>query len=169
MDKLRNLVRKAATSKFYLSLLNRLLWGIIPFNKPHRFRILKINADGVEILVPYRKTNLNHLKGIHACALATASEYAAGLTLLLGLGTDEYRLIMKKLEMEYHYQGKMDCIALFSMPEEILTREVKQPLATQEAVFVVCLVEVKDVSGNLISTGKTEWQVKRWDKVKTTL
>jgi acyl-coenzyme A thioesterase PaaI-like protein len=167
MEKLQKLVEKARTSPMYLHILNRVLWGVIPFNKPHRLRIIRLEENTVEIRIPYKRANLNHLKGIHACALATVSEYAAGFSLLLGLGTNDYRLIMKKLEMEYFYQGKTDCVARFSMSAAQLREQVILPLQQTDAIFVPCIVEVHDVHGNLVSTGKTEWQIKRWDKVKT--
>lgn len=169
MHKFKKLIEKAKRSKFYMSLLNRALWGIIPFNKPHRFRIVRISEDGLELSIPYRRKNLNHLKGIHACALATASEYVAGLNLILGLESDQYRLIMRKLEMEYFYQAKMACTAMYKLDEKTMEEKIKGPLQTEDAVFFICEVEIYDQVGNLISRGRTEWQIKKWSKVKTQL
>ena len=96
MKYLLGIFSRAKHSSFFLFLLNLILGYSIPFNKPHRIRVTAVHDNGVSVRLPYRRKNRNHLKGIHACALATAAEYASGLSLLLVFGT-EYRLIMKNL------------------------------------------------------------------------
>lgn len=167
MDKFESLLQKAKTSGFYRMLLNRGLWKKIPFNKPHGFKVTGILDHGFEITMPYKRNNLNHLKGLHACGLATVSEYVAGLTLLRKIGTTNYRLIMETLSMKYHYQAKEDVIARFELNDAWVEEQVKQPLALADAVFIDLEVKLYDRSGNHISTGLTRWQVKKWDKVKT--
>lgn len=83
MNKLFSLIEKAKHSKLYLKILNVMLARSIPFNKPHGFTIKEIYDDGFKISLPYKRKNLNHIKGIHACALATLAEYTSGLTLML--------------------------------------------------------------------------------------
>ena len=164
--KLNALIRKASESKFYLWFLNVLLSRAIPFNKPHRFKITSISARNIEIEIPYNKSNLNHLKGLHACALATVSEYATGLLLMCNLDASYYRLIMKSMRMEYHYQGKMTASAKFSFSEEWMEQNVLVKLENQESVLVDCLVNVNDEAGNCLSTCTTQWQIKQWNKVR---
>jgi acyl-coenzyme A thioesterase PaaI-like protein len=158
---------RAANSSFHRTLLNWVLGRMIPFNKPHGFRISEVGEHSVKVLLPYRKRNLNHIKGIHACALATVSEFTTGLLLIRKLDAGKYRLIMKRLEMDYHYQGKTDAYAVFTITEEWMNENVYTPLRTQEAVVVPCEVQIFDVNENLLTTGKVYWQVKDWQKVKT--
>jgi acyl-coenzyme A thioesterase PaaI-like protein len=120
----------------------------------------------VEIRMPYRRRNQNHIKGLHACGLATLSEYAAGLLLSYRLDPAKYRFIMRSLNMQYHYQGKMDAVATFSISEQWLNDNVISPLRQNDHVYVLCEVKTYDVQGNHLCTGTTEWQVKNWDKVK---
>lgn len=169
MPDFSQIVSQARTSPFRLRLLNAGLARKIPFNLPHKFRIQTITDDGFEVHIPYRRKNMNHLKGIHACALATASEFVAGIVILRVLGTEKYRFIMKELHMEYHYQARMDCVSRSSMPQEELETKVLKPLETQDVVMIECFSEVHDVEGNHISTCRTLWQIKCWDKVKTKL
>ncbi len=164
--KINELLDKAATSPFSLWLLNFVLLRNIPFNKPHRLKILSISKNKVEIKYPYQKSNLNHLKGLHACGLATVSEYSTGLLLLNHLNPENYRLIMKSLHMEYHYQGKKSASATFELENEWIHKEVIEPLQLNDAVFVDCEVKVKDADGNHLSTCKTQWQIKKWEKVR---
>ena len=69
--------------------------------------------------------------------------------------------------MDYHYQGKMDAIASFSISEDWLKQSIYQPLVTQESVVVICEIKIVDIKGNHLTTGRVHWQIKDWQKVKT--
>ncbi|MCH7513600.1 MAG: DUF4442 domain-containing protein [Bacteroidetes bacterium] len=161
------LFQKAKKSAFHLWLLNRIMWRIIPFNKPHRFLIEKVEEKGLVMKLPYIRKNLNHIKGLHACALATLTEYVTGLTLLTSLEFRKYRIIMKKIEMEYHYQGKTDAHARFGVSDKWIEERVSNPVAQHGAVEVDCLVDIFDADNNKLCTGNVCWQIKDWEKVKT--
>lgn len=163
------LIERAKTSKRHLALLNFGLARMIPFNKPHGFKIKSIGDHSVEVFIPYKRANFNHIKGIHACALATASEYSTGLVLLNCLDSKKYRIIMQKMQMEYHYQAKMDTIVHFEISEEWLNQEVIDPLKDKESIVICCEAKAFDVEGNHLTTGHIYWQVKDWSKVKTKL
>lgn len=94
MNKLNRLVAKAEKSSFYLWVLNVIAGRFVPFNKPHTFSIKHITSNSIHIELPYKKVNLNHIKGIHACALATLCEYCTGTVLLLSLDPSMYRIIL---------------------------------------------------------------------------
>ena len=161
------LIQKAKTSSFYRKILNWSLNKMIPFNKPHRFSVVEISDYRLRTLVPYRKSNFNHIRGIHACALATVSEFTSGFLLLSRLDIKKYRLIMQRLEMDYHYQGKMDAIAEFEISEDWMQQQVYEPLTRQDAIVIPCEIRIHDVKGNHLTTGKIFWQIKDWTKVKT--
>ena len=161
------ILQKARTSGFYRKLLNWSLDRKVPFNKPHGFEIVDIGDYHLNIRIPYKRKNFNHIRGLHACALATISEYSTGFLLLTKLDGKKYRLIMQRLEMDYHYQGKMDAVATFVISEEWLNEKVFVPLKTTEAVVIPCEVKIHDTAGNHLTTGKVFWQIKDWQKVKT--
>lgn len=161
------ILKKARTSSFYLWLLNRSLSRMIPFNKPHGFRVVEIEEFRLKTLMPYRRSNFNHIRGLHACGLATISEFTTGFLLLSSLDMKKYRIIMQRLEMDYHYQGKMDATAEFTISNEWLEKTVVTPLKTQDAVVVPCEVKIHDEKGNHLTTGVVHWQIKDWQKVKT--
>lgn len=162
-------IKAARESKRGLWKLNFLLLRGIPFNKPHNIRLIKVDPEEVQTKIPYKRSNLNHIKGIHACGLATACEYASGFLLLSNLGSDQYRIIMESLEMKYHYQAKMAATATFKMTKEELQAQVITPLESAEKTYIRCEILCYDDQGNHVCTGYTNWQVKRWDKVKTKL
>ncbi len=161
------ILQKAKHSSFYLMVLNWSLNRMIPFNKPHGFKIVEIGDYRLKTLMPYRKSNFNHIRGLHACGLATISEFTTGFLLLSSLDMKKYRIIMQRMEMNYHYQGKMDATAEFVISEEWLNSNVVRPLQTQESVVVPCEVKIHDTKGNHLTTGTIFWQFKDWSKVKT--
>lgn len=161
------ILQKAKHSAFYLKVLNWSLNRMIPFNKPHGFRIIEIEDYRLRTIMPYRKSNFNHIRGLHACGLATISEFTTGFLLLSSLDIKKYRIIMQRLEMNYHYQGKMDATAEFIISKEWLAEKVIQPLKTLEAVVVPCEVKIHDIKGNHLTTGTVYWQFKDWANVKT--
>jgi hypothetical protein len=164
---LQKLLKQAETSPFYKWLLNRGLNYTIPFNKPHRFQVQEISDQHLKVRLPYRRSNFNHIRGIHACALATVSEFSTGLLLIKRLDPAKYRLIMQRIEIDYHYQGKMDASAFFHISEEWLQKQIYEPLQTRESAVVECEIKIHDVAGNHLTTGKVFWQIKDWKKVKT--
>lgn len=160
-------MHKARASKVYLWLLNLALWRGIPFNKPHRLEIIRVEEYMVEIRLPYRKSNLNHLKGLHACALASLLEYSTGLLLISHLDPEKYRLIMQSLQITYYFQGKRDAIAKYAFDKEWLQDNALLPLQTVDSVYLTPEVEVFDTDGNRLCSGKVNWQLKHWKKVQT--
>ena len=160
---------KARSSKFHRWLLNWSLSRMIPFNKPHGFKVVEVDEFRLKTLMPYKRSNFNHIKGLHACGLATISEFTTGFLLLSSLDMKKYRIIMQRMEMDYHYQGKMDATAEFTISADWLQEKVIQPLHTQEAVVVPCEVKIHDAKGNHLTTGKVFWQIKDWAREKTKL
>src|SRR5690606_34847632 len=130
------ILQKAKTSAFYLSLLNWSLARMIPFNKPHGFKVLSVEDYRLKTVMPYKKSNFNHIRGLHACGLATISEFTTGFMLISKLDMKRYRIIMQRLEMEYHYQGKMDAYAEYRLEDAWMEKEIYEPLKTQDAVVL---------------------------------
>ena len=167
MSKLQNLISKSQNSAFYRNVLNFILARSIPFNAPHHFRILAIGEGIAKVLLPFRKANLNHVKGIHACALATLCEYTTGLALLTIISESQYRIILKSLKMEYHYQAKMDVTANYNLTQSFIYDNISVPLLKNDAVFIDLEIKVTDQLNNQICTGFITWQIKKWTKVKS--
>jgi acyl-coenzyme A thioesterase PaaI-like protein len=166
MDMMR-FVGRAKESTFYLWLLNQVFDRMVPFNKPHRFRILEIGDDYVKTSLPYRRRNLNHVNGLHACALATLTELSSGFLLASRLDPKKFRLILKRLEVDYLYQGKMDAICEFRITNDQMRTAITGPLDKLESTVFVAEVNIFDVKGNQLTSGKAHWQIKDWSKVRT--
>lgn len=160
-------INKAKESKFGLWKLNVGLSYMIPFNKPHGIKIKSIKDNEVSTVIPLKRKNFNHIKGIHACGMATCSEFASGFLLMTKLGAKNYRIIMESLEMKYHYQAKTEIVAEFSVDDDWMDKHILEPLQHEESVLVKCQIELYDSARNHVATGFTNWQIKPWDKVKT--
>lgn len=164
-NRLESILKKAYVSKFWLSILNIGLKRIIPFNSPHKFKIVQLQQNEIKVRIPYIRRNLNHLKGIHACALATASEYACGFLLISRLSPSRYRLIMRNMNIDFIKQGKADLFVYFSLDENRIN-EIKEKLSKEKQCLEILEVEVRDANSNLISVARLEWQLKDWKQIK---
>jgi len=161
------IVEKAKHSSWHLKILNWSLNRMIPFNKPHDFKIVEIGDYHIKTHIPYKKSNFNHIRGLHACALATISEFTTGFLLITKLDAQKYRLIMQRLEMDYHYQGKKNAFAIFALSLEWFEQNIYSPLKNQDSTVVICEVKIVDEDNHHLTTGRVYWQVKAWSKVKT--
>lgn len=166
MKALLSLFDKAKHSRFHLWLLNRAALRMIPFNNQHGFIISAISDDSLETMAPYRRRNMNHLKGIHACGLATIGELSAGLLLLSLFNPGKYRLIMSHLEVSYHYQAKTVTYSRSKLPK-VEQDKLLNRLNSGEVLILPMASELYDAAENHIATVKTTWQLKPWSKVKT--
>jgi len=166
MDRLQASIHKARHSSFYLWMLNLVLLRTVPFNKPHNIRVVAIGEEELSMRVRNTRPNRNHIKGIHACLLATLCEYVSGLSLLRNFSPKEYRIILKTIHMTYHYQARTDVHVTFKISREQIEKEILEPLKTQEAVFKEFPVDVYDTENNHICTGLINWQIKAWKNVK---
>ncbi|MBK9401685.1 MAG: DUF4442 domain-containing protein [Bacteroidetes bacterium] len=163
---LNSLLEKAKTSGFYKWLFNIVLWRTIPFNQPHRLKVEQVKGDALLISIPFIRKNKNHINGIHACALATLCEYISGLSLARALPPEQYRLILKSIQMEYLYQGKMKVNAEFGIDQSELVA-IKAALVTEDSIVKTYAVQVFDTHQHHICTGSITWQIKPWGKVKS--
>jgi len=166
-DLLPGLIVKSQRSKLWLYVLNFMMSRAVPFNAPHKFRIAEIGADKIITHAPYRRHNHNHIRGIHACAIATIAEFSAGFLLLTKLDPAKYRLIMSKLDVDYSYQAKQEIFAEAKISDKQLQQEVILPLQQGDRVSIVMETCIRDGSENEVAIAHTTWQIKRWDKVKT--
>ena len=164
---LPKLIENARNSERWLMVLNRMMRLIIPFNRPHGVKILKLGSNEVCTGVPYHRKNFNHIRGIHACAIATIGEFSAGLMLISRLDPTRYRLIMSCLEVDYRYQAKQDILAETRLDEAELISDILDPLKENPVIYKTMHTLVTDSDGRKVAKIRTKWQIKSWDKVRT--
>src|SRR5690606_2164622 len=147
--------------------LNKLLMIGIPFNAPHGFKISKINEEVVQIDLPNRKLNQNHLGGVHACALATLGEFCAGLSILKHFKISEYRLIMSELNAKYSYQAKKNIVGKCTQhfDKEQIQKDLNEHGVSNQTLETI----IYDSDNQEVAVITTSWQIKNWNIVKTKL
>jgi acyl-coenzyme A thioesterase PaaI-like protein len=149
-----------------LMALDKVLRVGIPFNAPHNFKIKTLNDDEVRISLPNMKLNHNHLGGVHACAMATVGEYAAGMSLLKSFGISKYRLILSELNVKYTYQGRVTLEGVCS-PRQIDVEAVGRELEANGKYLQELKTIIRDLNGKEVAEVTTVWQLKNWEQVRT--
>lgn len=145
--------------------LSKVLSLGIPFNAPHGFKIKKVSHEEIQIDLPNRRLNQNHLGGIHACAMATLGEFCGGLGLLKSFGISKYRLIMSELKAEYKYQARKHLIGR-SFPQFDKV-QIQKDLEEKGQSTQTVTTTIYDIDGQEVAVVTTSWQLKEWNLVKT--
>lgn len=136
----------------------------IPFNRPHRFRIVTLAPGSARVIAPFRRSNRNHLGTVHACALATIGEFAAGLALLGAFDPADYRLIMSRLEVDYTRRAGSVITSAAELPAAEL-EEVRLRLKEEGVARRVVVSRLVDARGEEVAVVKTHWQIKAWKTI----
>lgn len=144
--------------------LTRVFWRWIPFNRPHRFRIVALAPGRAQVSASLRRANLNHLGTLHACALATIGEFSAGLALLGAFSPSEYRLIMSRLEVDYTRRADGPVSALASISSEDII-EIQKGLATLGLSEQILTTYLTSEDGSQVAEVRSHWQIKAWRQV----
>lgn len=141
--------------------MDRLMRIALPFNRPHRIRIAAVTEEQVEVSLPSRRSNFNHLGGMHACAIATALEFASGASILLEVGMQDYRIIMSRLEIDYLAKPKGNC----TVRAQRNTPAVLGLTGVLESEGVTRLVQPSslfDATGEHCAEATVHWHLKAW-------
>lgn len=161
--KLEKLLRK--DSKIALSLVNRVLNLAIPFNRPHKFKILELTETHSKVHLPFIRANKNHLATVHACSMATIGEYAAGIVLIKNFSIAKNRLIMKDLKIEFFKQAKEELYG-----HSFLSKDEKERLELEfsngENPVIEMVTQILNRKDEKIAEVVTTWQLKKWTKVQ---
>lgn len=120
-----------------------LLFGTaVKFFGTARIRITEAEAGRVVMVIRNRRKVQNHIKGVHAAAMALLAESATGLVLGMSLPDDKLPL-MKTMKVNYvkRAQGDLKAIATLS-PEQL------RAIENDERGDIVVPVTVLDSDGN---------------------
>jgi acyl-coenzyme A thioesterase PaaI-like protein len=161
------LLDKAEHSKLALFVLNQAFLRAIPFNRPHGIKITSVKPGELQAGLPYKRKNMNHLRGLHACALATVSEFTSGVLLARHLDPSKYRIIMDNMKVEYHYQGKSSATAVCELDNNTVQEKILDPISQNGAATFEMETKTYDSEKNHLSTATITWHVKPWENVRT--
>ena len=139
--------------------MSRLMQEVIPFNRPHRLTIQSLSDERCEVALPFRRRNLNHVGTMHACALATAAEYASGLCVLSAFGVGHVRLVMANMQISYSRRGDSRCVAEAELPSEMLQHVQTQLNDHGRCAFKLHSV-VRDAADEVVAEAQITWHLK---------
>ena len=131
--------------KFLFSLLVGLL---IPYTGTMRSRVLTLVPGYAQVLLRDRRHVRNHLRSVHAIALANVAEYSTGLAVLSGMPSG-FNGILIKLTVDYTKKARGDLLA-----------ECKTEVPEfKERTEVPVVSEIRDSSGDLVCTATATWLI----------
>ena len=97
---------------------------------------------------------------MHACALATAAEYASGLCLLNAMEHHRVRLVMANLNITYPRRAQSACTAVAKLDSQHLEDILAQLDKDGRGAFVL-KAQVKNADNEVVASAEITWHLKR--------
>ncbi len=129
-------------------LFARIFGFMVPYSGSVRPRFLVLEPGNVQIEIPDRRSNRQHLGSVHAIALLNVAEQASGLALLTGL-PQGVRGIVTGISMQYLKKARGTIRAVSS---------VTAPAVTADTEFDV-IAECLDPSGAVVARATVRWRL----------
>ena len=146
-------------------LFSRLMQEVIPFNRTHGISIVEISHNSSKVYLPEKYKNKNHLRSMHACAIATAAEYVSGLNVVNSFDMKKFRLIMSRIEVDYVRRPDGFCFAECAISKDQMS-QINSELYTNGVSKFLLKSTVIDSKNERVAEATIYWQVKSWQKVR---
>lgn len=114
----------------------------IPYTGSMSARVLELNPGYARVLLRDRRKVRNHLRSIHAIALANLAEFTGNLALVCGLPEDA-RFIVKNISVDYQKKARGTLIG--ECQTEIVT--------ITETRDITVRVDIRDRDGDTVAVG----------------
>lgn len=126
--------------KYFFDLLIKIY---IPYTGSMSAKVQELKPGYAKVTLQDRRKVRNHLKSVHAIALANLAEYTGNLALVCGMPEDA-RFIVKNISIDYLKKGR-----------GTLTGECHAPrVENSEKNEFSVEVTIKDFEGDVVATGK---------------
>ena len=125
-----------------------LLGRMVPYTGSIRPRVLELSETGARIEMRDRRVVRNHLRSVHAIALANLAELSTGLPLAYAV-QPRGRTILVSLTVEYlkKARGTLTGSSSFVAPGADRDEDIEIP------------VEVRDEAGDIVARARARWRV----------
>lgn len=123
-------------------------WAFIPYTGSIRPEIVELRRGHSRVRMRDRRFHRNHLRSLHAIAIANLAECASGLSLVPGLA-ENAQAILTHFEIDYLKKGRglLEASASCEPPPQADTQDL-----TVET-------KVTDKSGETVALAKATWRI----------
>ncbi len=128
-------------------LFNFMLGRTVPYSGNIKAQVLTLGDGKVTIAMNDRRAVRNHLKSIHAIALANLGELASGMAMFSKI-PNSTRAIVVDLDIKYLKKARGRLIA---------TGTANPPDVVSEPTRSIVEAEIKDSSGDIVATINVHW------------
>lgn len=146
--RMRNLWERLSPLPGGKLLFSRAVGFTIPYTGSMGARVHQLTPGHAVVHLPDRRRVRNHLRSVHAIALANLAEFTTGLATLSGM-PDTARAILVGLEIEYvkKARGTITGECITEIPETDDRREYRVE------------VSLHDTAGDLVATAWARWLI----------
>ncbi len=129
-------------------LFSKLVGFAIPYTGSMQPRVVSLQPGHAVVNLHDRRRVRNHLKSIHAIALANLAEFTTGMATLTGMPPGS-RAILTGLKVEYHKKarGTLKAECLSETPASV----EEQSLEVEARIY--------DANGDCVATGRATWLI----------
>lgn len=149
---------KLGHNKLGRYLYNIILGRAVPYTGSIGAQVLILEPGYVKVALKDRRAVRNHLKSIHAIALANLGEMASGLAMMSCISTST-KAIVVNLEIEYLKKARGRLIA---------EGHANPPANVTEKTTTIVEAVIKDADGDVVSRLKVHWLLSPANESKST-
>ncbi|TDR71658.1 DUF4442 domain-containing protein [Paludibacterium purpuratum] len=116
--------------------VSRLFGRVVPFLGTAGLRFEEVGPERLVVSIQNRRKVQNHIKGVHAAAMALLAETASGFVMAMNVPDDKL-MLLKSMKIDYlqRSQGNMRAVATLR-PEQIAAVHQEEKGNTQVEVLV---------------------------------
>jgi acyl-coenzyme A thioesterase PaaI-like protein len=131
-------------------LFARLLARAVPYSATIRPRVLRLESGHATVEIRERRRLRNHLRSVHAIALANLGELASGLAMAVAL-PDGVRGIPVRIEVEYvkKARGRITAEGRAAPPARVVEETESEAVA-----------DLLDATGDIVSRVRVLWRLR---------
>lgn len=145
---LRRLWRWARRVPFGPWVISRVLGTFVPYAGSVRPNIVELQPGHVRLTMSDRRAVRNHLRSVHAIALANLAEMTTGLAVTISL-RDNQRAILTDFSIKFlkKARGTVASVCRFEVPTDFVEGDLHVP------------VELLDPAGVVVATASATWRI----------